>query len=69
MGEIVVVHEDNLPPQKLIGRVGEEVAVGVDGKVCVAAVRTANGGFKRPTANRYCSILQSGRCYVRTLAK
>ena len=48
VGEIVVVHEDNLHPQKwLIGRV-DEVDVVADGKVRVAAVRTANGVFKHP---------------------
>ena len=48
IGGMVVVHEDNHPPQKwLIDRV-EEVDVGADGKVRVAAVRKANGVFKRP---------------------
>ena len=48
MGEIVVVHEDNLPPQQwLIGRI-EEVDVGADGKVRVAAVRTTSSVCKRP---------------------
>ena len=41
VGEVVIIHEDNLP------RV-EEVDVGADGKVRVAAIRTANGIFRRP---------------------
>ena len=63
VGEVVVIHEDNLPPQKwLVCRV-EEVDVGADGKVRVAAVRTANGVFKRsrPTANRGCRTLSSAK--------
>ena len=74
---MVVYHEDNLPPQKwLIGRV-EEVDVGSDDKVLVAAVCTANGVFKRPIHKLAplpidiagLKVLQSGRCYVSTLAK
>ena len=39
---------DNLLPQKWLISIVEEVNVGVDGKVRVAAVRTTNGVFKRP---------------------
>ena len=45
---MVIIYEDNLPPQKwLVGRV-EKVDVGADVKVLVAEVRTGNGIFKRP---------------------
>ena len=43
VGEVIVVHEDNLPAQKwLVGRI-VEVEAGADGKVRVATVRTASG--------------------------
>ena len=48
VGEVVVVHEDNLPPQKwLVGRI-VEVEAGADVKVRVATVRTASGTYRRP---------------------
>ncbi|XP_065365165.1 uncharacterized protein LOC135958210 [Calliphora vicina] len=48
VGELVVIHEDNLPPQEwLTGRV-VAVTEGKDGKVRVAEIRTKNGVFKRP---------------------
>ena len=48
VGELVVIHEENLPPmQWLVGRVMEVVA-GADGKVRVAVVKTNSGIFKRP---------------------
>ncbi|XP_075167480.1 uncharacterized protein LOC142239573 [Haematobia irritans] len=48
IGTLVLVHEDNLPPQEwLTGRV-VNVIQGQDGKVRVAEVRTKNGIFKRP---------------------
>nr|XP_036678469.1 uncharacterized protein LOC118879675 isoform X1 [Drosophila suzukii] len=46
-GTIVVIKEDNLPPQKwLLGRV-TEVTHGSDGKVRVALVKTKQGVYKR----------------------
>ena len=46
-GELVVVHEDNVAPQKwIMGRVLETVA-GKDGKVRVASIRTQNGVISR----------------------
>ena len=43
-GGVIVVHEDNLPPQKwLVGRI-VEVEAGADGKV---RVRTASGTYRR----------------------
>ncbi|KAL7723686.1 hypothetical protein ACLKA6_014920 [Drosophila palustris] len=49
VGELVVIAEDNLPPQKwLIGRV-TAVHLGEDGAVRVVDLRTATGGaFRRP---------------------
>lgn len=48
VGEVVIVHEDNLPPQKwLVGRV-VEVETSNDGKIRVASVKTANGMYRRP---------------------
>ncbi|XP_043064108.1 uncharacterized protein LOC122320097 [Drosophila ficusphila] len=47
VGALVVVGEDNLPPQQWrIGRV-VEVHVGADGKVRVADVKTADGVYRR----------------------
>ena len=46
-GDLVLVHEENIPPQKwVMGRVVETV-MGRDGKVRVAAVRTKNGTINR----------------------
>ncbi|XP_037821901.1 uncharacterized protein LOC119610658 isoform X2 [Lucilia sericata] len=48
VGELVIIHEDNLPPQEwLTGRI-VAVTEGKDGKVRVAEIRTKNGVFKRP---------------------
>ncbi|XP_043064709.1 uncharacterized protein LOC122320582 [Drosophila ficusphila] len=47
IGTIVVVHEDNSPPQQWLMGVIEEVIKGEDGKVRVAVVRTKSGVFKR----------------------
>ncbi|XP_043064396.1 uncharacterized protein LOC122320293 [Drosophila ficusphila] len=47
VGTIVVVHEDNSPPQQWLIGVIEEVIKGEDGKVRVAVVRTKSGVFKR----------------------
>lgn len=48
IGDVVIVHEDNVPPQKwVIGKI-EEVVVGTDVKVRVAVVRTPSGIYKRP---------------------
>ncbi|XP_043064096.1 uncharacterized protein LOC122320086 [Drosophila ficusphila] len=44
---IVVVHEDNSPPQQWLMGVIEEAIKGEDGKVRVAVVRTKSGVFKR----------------------
>jgi len=47
VGEIVVVHEDNLPPQKwLLGRI-DNVITGKDGMVRVVDVKTKNGIIRR----------------------
>ncbi|XP_039958200.1 uncharacterized protein LOC120773404 [Bactrocera tryoni] len=47
-GDLVLVHEDNVPPQQwVIGRVGATVE-GQDGKVRVADVATKAGTIKRP---------------------
>ena len=48
LGQVVIVHEDNCPPQHwLTGRV-VKVIEGEDGKVRVAEVATRNGVYKRP---------------------
>ena len=50
IGDLVIIHEDNLPPQKwLTGRV-VSVIEGQDGKVRVAEVQANGGVFKRPIA-------------------
>lgn len=47
-GDLVIIHEDNVPPQRwALGRVVNTIA-GTDGKVRVAEVRTADGILKRP---------------------
>ena len=47
VGAMVVVHEDNTPPQKwLLGRV-VDVVTGADGKVRVAYIKTRNGLCRR----------------------
>jgi len=48
VGALVIIHEDNTPPQRWItGRVISVVA-GADGKIRVAEIKTATGVFKRP---------------------
>ncbi|XP_044312731.1 uncharacterized protein LOC123037172 [Drosophila rhopaloa] len=48
VGALVIIHEDNTPPQRWItGRVFSVVA-GADGKIQVAEIKTATGVFKRP---------------------
>lgn len=48
IGDVVIIHEDNLPPQKwLLGKI-EEVEASSDGRVRVAGVRTKTGVFRRP---------------------
>lgn len=48
IGSLVIVHEDNVPPQKwLMGRI-TNVVHGADGRVRVADVKTAKGEFRRP---------------------
>ncbi|XP_055922514.1 uncharacterized protein LOC129953385 [Eupeodes corollae] len=48
IGSLVIIHEDNLPPQKwLLGRV-TKVIEGPDGRVRVADVKTQRGTFRRP---------------------
>jgi len=45
---LVIIHEDNTPPQRRItGRV-ISVMAGADGKIRVAEIKTATGVFKRP---------------------
>ena len=47
VGEVVMVHEDSLPPEKwLIGQI-IDVEVGADGRVRVTVVKTPNGVYKR----------------------
>ncbi|XP_067637460.1 uncharacterized protein [Eurosta solidaginis] len=47
IGTLVLLHEDNLPPQKwMVGRV-IGIKTGVDGKVRVADVKTATGVLRR----------------------
>ncbi|XP_030375184.1 uncharacterized protein LOC115630185 [Scaptodrosophila lebanonensis] len=46
-GTIVLVHEDNAPPQQWMLGVVQEAIKGADGKVRVAIVRTKAGEFKR----------------------
>ncbi|XP_044317754.1 uncharacterized protein LOC123038127 [Drosophila rhopaloa] len=48
VGALVIIHEDNTPPQRWItGRVISVVA-GADGKIRVAEIKTATDVFKRP---------------------
>ncbi|XP_075156387.1 uncharacterized protein LOC142229694 [Haematobia irritans] len=47
-GQIVVVHEDNLPPREWLTGVVINVVKGQDGKVRVAEIKTKNGIYKRP---------------------
>lgn len=50
VGNVVMLHEDNLPPlQWLTGRV-EAVVPGQDGKIRVAIIKTKNGTYKRAIA-------------------
>ncbi|KAM8701492.1 hypothetical protein ACLKA7_000906 [Drosophila subpalustris] len=47
-GAVVLLHDDNSPPQRWItGRVTRAIA-GEDGKVRVAEIKTAAGVIKRP---------------------
>ncbi|KAH8274377.1 hypothetical protein KR018_009596, partial [Drosophila ironensis] len=47
-GTLVLIHEDNAPPQKWVtGRVVRTI-VGDDGKVRVVDIRTAAGETRRP---------------------
>jgi len=47
VGQLVMIHDDNMPPQRwLIGRVCSTIS-GKDGKTRVAEVKTANGLLKR----------------------
>ncbi|KAM8701422.1 hypothetical protein ACLKA7_005230, partial [Drosophila subpalustris] len=49
-GTVVLVHDDNSPPQRwIIGRVTRAIA-GEDGKVRVAEIKTAAGVIKRPVS-------------------
>ncbi|XP_070144937.1 uncharacterized protein [Drosophila kikkawai] len=49
VGDMVLIHEDNLPPQRwLLGRI-EAAIPGKDQRVRVADVRTAKGVYRRPT--------------------
>ncbi|KAL7745480.1 hypothetical protein ACLKA6_015483 [Drosophila palustris] len=47
VGAVVVVHDDNAPPQQWMLGVVEETLRSADGKVRVASVRTKTGTFKR----------------------
>ncbi|XP_070142320.1 uncharacterized protein [Drosophila kikkawai] len=48
VGDMVLIHEDNLPPQRwLLGRI-EAAIPGKDQRVRVADVRTAKGVYRRP---------------------
>ncbi|XP_055915627.1 uncharacterized protein LOC129953522 [Eupeodes corollae] len=48
IGSLVIIHEDNLPPQKwLMGKVVKLIK-GPDGHVRVADVKTSRGEFRRP---------------------
>ena len=47
VGEVDMVHEDNMPPQKWINGRISEVEVGADGRVRVAVVKTPNGSFRQ----------------------
>ncbi|XP_055907765.1 uncharacterized protein LOC129942744 [Eupeodes corollae] len=48
IGSLVIIHEDNLPPQKwLLGRV-TKIIEGPDGRVRVADIKTSRGEFRRP---------------------
>lgn len=47
IGNLVIIHEDNLPPQKwLTGRV-IDIKTGADGKVRVADIKTTAGMYRR----------------------
>ena len=48
LGQLVVVHEDHLPPQQwLLGRI-TNTSVGADGHIRVVEIYTKKGKFKRP---------------------
>ncbi|KAM8701691.1 hypothetical protein ACLKA7_004925 [Drosophila subpalustris] len=47
VGAVVVVHDDNAPPQQWMLGVVEETVRSADGKVRVASVQTKTGTFKR----------------------
>lgn len=48
VGQLVIIHEDNTPPQQwLLARVTQTIA-GSDGKVRVVELKSANGSYRRP---------------------
>ncbi|XP_055855988.1 uncharacterized protein LOC129919162 [Episyrphus balteatus] len=48
VGSLVIIHEDNLPPQKwLLGKV-VNIIEGPDGRIRVADIKTSRGEFRRP---------------------
>ena len=50
MGDLVIIHQDNLVPGKWPMARVSEVHPGKDGIVRVASVKTSSGTYKRPVS-------------------